>query len=133
MSMASPANSVGSPKSPGWVSRSIGQGQIFRRDYSNIRVPVLALNRGLAPGAATDDVLRVFHYEPKTAADRTAIDRFMAANAVVIGRWTEKLKRGAPNARIVWYSNAGHYVYTTNEADVLREIHAFIAELPPSK
>jgi pimeloyl-ACP methyl ester carboxylesterase len=125
--------SVGPATSAGWVKQAIGHGQIFRRDYSNIRVPVLALNRGLAPGAATDDVLRVFHYEPKTAADRTAIDRFMAANAVVIGRWTEKLKRGAPNARIVWYSNAGHYVYMTNEADVLREIHAFMEGLASSK
>ncbi len=37
---------VGPPKSPGWVSRAIGQDQVFRRDYSNTRVPVLALMNG---------------------------------------------------------------------------------------
>jgi pimeloyl-ACP methyl ester carboxylesterase len=125
--------SVGPPMSPGWVSQAIDKGTIFRRDYSDIRVPVLALNRGFAPDATTDDVLKAFHYEPKTAADRAAIDRFMAAGAVVLGRWTDKLKRGAPNPRLVWYPNAGHYVYMTNEADVLREIHAFVAGLAPSK
>ena len=125
--------SVGPPTSPGWVKEAIGKGQIFRRDYSNIRVPVLALNRGFGPGATTDDLLKEYHYEPKTAAERVAIDRLVAAGTVVLTRWTDKLKRGAPNARIVWYPNAGHYVYMTNEADVLREIHAFMAGLPPLK
>jgi pimeloyl-ACP methyl ester carboxylesterase len=124
---------VGPAKSPGWVSRAIGQGQIFRRDYSNIRVPVLALNRGVAPEATTDDLLKAFHYEPKTDADRAAIDRFMARSAVVFGRWRDKLKRGAPNARLMYFPDAGHFVYMTNEADVLREIHAFVAGLAPSK
>jgi hypothetical protein len=124
---------VGPATAPGWVKQAIGQGQIFRRDYSNIRVPVLALNRGFAPDATTDDVLKAFHYAPKTDADRAAIDRFMAASAVVFGRWTDKLKRGAPNVRLVYYPNAGHYVYMTNEADVLREIHAFVAGLAPLK
>lgn len=125
--------SVGAPTSPGWVSRAIGQGQIFRRDYSNIHVPVLALNHGFAPEARTDHALKAFHYEPKTDADRAAIDRFMARSSVVFGRWRDKLKRGAPNARLVYYPEAGHYVYMTNEADVLREIHAFVAGLAPSK
>jgi pimeloyl-ACP methyl ester carboxylesterase len=125
--------SVGPAKTPGWVRQAIDQGTPFRRDYSNIRVPVLALIRGFAPEATTDEVLNVFHYSPRTAADRAAIDRFMAANAVMVGRWIDKLKHGAPDARIVYYPTAGHYVYMTNEADVLREIHAFIAKSATSK
>ena len=96
-------------------------------------MPVLALNRGVAPNATTDDVLKALHYEPKTADERAAIDRFRARGAAIIGRWTDKLKRGAPNARLVWYPEAGHYVYMTNEADVLREIHAFVAGLAPPR
>jgi non-heme chloroperoxidase len=125
--------SVGPPKSPGWVSHAIGQGQIFRRDYSNIRVPVLALNNGFGPEATTDDVLKAFSYEPKNASDRAAIDRFMARNSVVFGHWVDKLKRGAPDARIVYFPTAGHFVYMTREAEVLREIHTFVAALPPVK
>jgi pimeloyl-ACP methyl ester carboxylesterase len=124
---------VGPPSTPGWVSRAIGQRQIFRRDYSNIRVPVLALNNGFVPGATTDEALAAFHYTPKTDADRAAIDRFVARSGVVFGRFRDKLQRGAPNARLVYYPNAGHYVFLTREAEVLREIHTFIKALPPSK
>jgi pimeloyl-ACP methyl ester carboxylesterase len=125
--------SVGPPQSPGWVSHAIGQGQIFRRDYTNIRVPVLALSNGFAPTATTDDVIAVFNYKPADAAARAAIDRFMAESAIVFGRWTDKLKRGQPDARIVYYPNAGHFVYMTRETEVLEEIHAFVARLPATK
>jgi pimeloyl-ACP methyl ester carboxylesterase len=128
-----PDGSVGPARSPGWVSRAIGQGQIFRRDYSGIRVPVLALNNGFAPGATTDDVLRVFRYQPKNAEERAAIDRFMARSALVFGRWVDKLERGAPNVRLVYYPNAGHFVFLTREADVLREIRTFVANLPSAR
>lgn len=120
---------VGPVTSPGWVSRAIGQGQIFRRDYSNIRVPVLALNNGFAPGATTDDALKTYHYEPKNPAERAAIDRFVTRSGVIFGRWADKLKRGAPNARLLYFPDAGHFVWVTKEAEVLREIHAFIARL----
>jgi non-heme chloroperoxidase len=125
--------SVGPAKSPGWVSHAIGQGQIYRRDYSNIRVPVLALNNGLRPGATTDDLLKAFGYELKNRDDRVAIDRFMARNAIVFGRWVDKLKRGAPDARLVYFPTAGHFVYLTQEAEVLREIHTFLSALQPAK
>jgi pimeloyl-ACP methyl ester carboxylesterase len=124
---------VGPATTPGWVSRAIGQGQIFRRDYSNIDVPVLALNNGFTPGASTDDILKAYHYELKSPAERAAIDRFMARNGVVFGKFRDKLKRGAPTARLVYYPDAGHFVYLTKEADVLREIHTFVAGLAPSK
>jgi pimeloyl-ACP methyl ester carboxylesterase len=121
--------SVGEVRVPGWVSRAIGQRQIFRRDYSNIHVPVLALNNGFAPDATTDDVLKTFRYEVKTPEERAAIDRFMARSNIVFGRWITKLKTGAPDARIVYYPNAGHFVWMTRQAEVLREIHTFIAAL----
>ncbi len=120
---------VGEPRVPGWVSRAIGQRQIFRRDYSNIRVPVLALNNGFAADATTDDVLKTFHYEVKSLEERAAIDRFMARSNIVFGRWMTKLRSGAPDARIVYYPDAGHFLWMTREAEVLREIHSFIAAL----
>jgi non-heme chloroperoxidase len=118
---------VGGATTPGWVSYAIGQRQIFRRDYSGIRVPVLALNNGFAPGSTTDDVLKAFHYQVKNPEERAAIDRFMKRGDVVFGRWIAKLKRGAANVRLVYYPDAGHFVHMTKEADVLREIHAFVA------
>jgi hypothetical protein len=34
-----------------------------------------------------------------------------------------------PTARVVVLQGADHYVFRSNEADVLREIHAFLAGL----
>jgi non-heme chloroperoxidase len=117
---------VGEPKSPDWVSRAIGQGQVFRRDYSNIRVPVLALMNG---AMTTEEVLSASGYQPKNDDEREAIDRFMARSRIVFGRWTDKLKCHVPDARVRYYPLAGHYIFMTREAEVLREIHTFVAGL----
>jgi len=117
---------VGAYKTPGWVSREIGKGQVFRRDYSNIRVPVLALMNG---SLTSEEMLTATGYMPKNEDERVAIDQFMARSRIVFGRWTDKLKRHVPDARVVYFPNAGHYVFITREAEVLREIHAFVASL----
>ena len=114
---------VGPFKTPDWVSRAIGQGQVFRRDYSGIRVPVLVLMNGVE---TTEDLLAAAHYQPANVAERETIDRFMARSRIVFGRWTAKLLRHVPDAKIVRYPLAGHYVFLTRETDVLREIHAFV-------
>ena len=117
---------VGSAKTPGWVGRAIGQAQVFRRDYSNIRVPVLALMNG---ALTTAEILSGTGYTPRNDEERVAIDRFVARSRIVFGRWTDKLKRSVPDARVVYFPNAGHYVFITREADILREIHGFVAAL----
>lgn len=117
---------VGSVRTPEWVGRAIGQGQVFRRDYSDIRVPVLVL---MNAAETTEEVLSGSGYQPKSAGERERIDRFMARSRIVFGRFTAKLTRHVPDAKIVRYPLAGHYVFMTREADVLREIHAFVAEL----
>ena len=39
---------------------------------------------------------------------------------------------GVPSARVVRLPNANHYVFNSNEADVLREMNAFIGSLSPA-
>jgi len=117
---------VGPFKTPEWVRRAIGQGQVFRRDYSNIRVPVLALMNGVD---TTEEWLTASGYQPKSDAEREAIDRFMARSRIVFGRWETKLRQHVPDARIVHYPLAGHFVFLTREAEVLREIHAWVARI----
>ena len=39
-------------------------------------------------------------------------------------------EKGVPSARVVRLPHADHYVYRSNEADVLREINAFVRSLP---
>jgi pimeloyl-ACP methyl ester carboxylesterase len=119
---------VGASLMPGWVRQAIGEGQVFRRDYSGIRVPVLALQNG---ARTTEDALTASGYVPATADERTAIDRFMARSQVIFGRATGKLTRHVPDARIVYMPLAGHYLFLTREEPVLREIRAFVAALSP--
>ena len=45
----------------------------------------------------------------------------------------EAWKRQVPSAHIVVIPHATHYVFRSNEADVLREMNEFIATLPPAK
>ena len=111
---------VGSVKSPDWVSRAIGQGQVSRRDYSNIRVPVLAMLE--FPALRSD-------FTPKNDDERKAIDAFLARGRVLMNRWVDKVKLHVADVRIVDLPGGGHYAFLTRESDVLREIHTFVASL----
>ncbi|MBC8089612.1 MAG: hypothetical protein H7Z40_20305 [Phycisphaerae bacterium] len=42
----------------------------------------------------------------------------------------DAVERSIKGARVVRLPNADHFVHQSNEADVLREIRAFIARLP---
>jgi len=46
-----------------------------------------------------------------------------------VARNEDALKRGVPGAHIVELVGASVYVFLSNEADLLREMHAFLAEL----
>ena len=113
---------VGSPTAPDWVMRAIGQGQIFRKDFSNIRVPVLAMLE--FPALRPDDNVPA---DPET---RATLEAFVARGRVIFSKWTDKLKQYVPDARIVDVKGAGHYLFLTRQTEVLREIHAFMASLP---
>jgi len=79
--------------------------------YTDIPVPILAIfalphDRGdLGPEAQARDL-------ETTAAQAKAFET------------------GLPSARVVRLAHANHYVFQSNEADVLREINAFIGGLP---
>jgi non-heme chloroperoxidase len=118
--------SVGPPKAPGRIHEAIGSGEI-KRDYSNIRVPVLAL---FEFPRTPPDRLRPGDPQPRSDEERAAVLAFATATKAFIDRWVANLKRGVPSARLVDLPAAGHYVFITREADVLREIRAFVAGLP---
>jgi hypothetical protein len=115
---------------PDWVSRAMGQGQAFRKDYSNIRVPVLAF---LQFAATTEEALAVLRYQPKDDAERGAIDAFIARSLVIFDRWKSKLTSQVPNARVVNLGPVGHYLFITRETEVLWHIHAFLADVDRQK
>lgn len=48
---------------------------------------------------------------------------------MIYGRWIDKMKRSVADVRVVDVPGGGHYLFLTREADVLRELHTFLASL----
>jgi len=87
------------------------------RKYTDIRVPVLAI---YAVPHATGLPF-------KDDAARAAAD---ARDEATTGAQAKAFESGVPSARVVRLPHANHYVFFSNEVDVLREMNAFLGNLP---
>jgi pimeloyl-ACP methyl ester carboxylesterase len=58
--------------------------------------------------------------------DRKTIEGVYAADFGYPKKFIQDLKSGVPGARVIELPGANHYVFLSNEADVLREIRAFL-------
>jgi pimeloyl-ACP methyl ester carboxylesterase len=86
--------------------------------YTDIRVPILAIfavGHRLGPYADNDPIARDAGLARDEANDQAIADGF---------------QKGLPSARVIEIHHAYHYIFITNEADVLREMRAFISSLP---
>jgi pimeloyl-ACP methyl ester carboxylesterase len=89
-------------------------------------VPVLAFYEfPRSPGGAPQPG----EYQPRDAEERAAIDAFTTATSAYVERWKKNLQSGVPGARFVDLPGAGHYVFLTREAEVLRGLQEFVAGL----
>jgi non-heme chloroperoxidase len=84
--------------------------------YTDIRVPILA-------------IYALPHEQPPSSNDaaRAAAE---ARDLERTGAQAKAFETGLPSARVVRLPHANHYVFRSNEADVLREMNAFIGSLP---
>jgi non-heme chloroperoxidase len=86
--------------------------------YTDIRVPVLAIyavpHTGV-PASGNDPVARA------AAEARDMANTEAQAKA---------FETGVPSARVVRLPHANHFVFLSNEADVLRDMNAFLGSLP---
>jgi len=86
--------------------------------YTSVPVPILAIYavpRRPQPMPGVDSATRM--------KMQARFDSAIAANATAF-------ENGVPSAHVVRIPNATHYVFQSNEADVLREMTAFLATLP---
>jgi hypothetical protein len=92
------------------------------KKYSGIPVPTLA-------------IFAIPHSQGKwvdNSADPTVLEASKAYSRALkpLTENQEKVfKEGVPTARVVRLPGAHHYVYLSNEADVLREMRAFLTGL----
>jgi non-heme chloroperoxidase len=92
------------------------------KKYANIPVPALA-------------IFAIPHAQPKWMADsadpkvREAAKTSSAAIDALAASQAKAFEDGVPTAHVVRLRNADHYVYLSNEADVLREMKSFLTTL----
>jgi pimeloyl-ACP methyl ester carboxylesterase len=123
MFTANPDGSVGAYKaSTPFIHEAFGTGAL-KRDYSRIRVPILAL----FPSPSKKP-----RYEPKNAEERAAIEAYNKATMAYVRRWKNNLRKAPGGVRFIDLPGANHYIFLSNEADVVRELRAFLARLNSS-
>ena len=91
------------------------------QEFTNIRAPILAIF------ADPHDIGSMFKDDPAARATAEAMD------VAYVGAQAKAVETGLPSARVVRLPNASHYVFKSNEADVLREINAFLTSLAISR
>ena len=86
--------------------------------YTEIKVPCLAIF------AVPHDLSAVF---PGDAARHAAV---VAADLERQTRLANAFEAGVPSAKVIRLPNASHYVFRSNEAEVLRAMNDFLGKLP---
>lgn len=94
-------------------------------DYAHIRVPVLALFSFPPPSLEN----QMHQYKPKDSLERTAMEQQYAVDVAIRRRHMRDLQSGVPAARVIELPGANYYIFLSNEADVLRELGAFVSGL----
>jgi pimeloyl-ACP methyl ester carboxylesterase len=118
-----PDGSMGPSTTPRGVQDEIFRG-MRKPDYSRLRAPVLAFFAFPAPITA-----QLQRYQPKDAEERDAVEKVYATEVAFAERAISILRDGVPTARVVRLTGAKHHLFLSNEADVLREIRAFLVSL----
>lgn len=114
---------MGRFRTPPEVFTAIGAGQ-GKRDYSRIRVPVLAFLEFPRPT-----------YDPRldgdvaNDAERAAIEAAARATAVWVQKWMDNFTASVPDARLIDVTGAGHYLFLTRPSEVIGELKAFVTAL----
>jgi pimeloyl-ACP methyl ester carboxylesterase len=115
--------SVAPQKTPPWVGDAIFRGT-KKPDYSGIRVPVLAF---FAPPAPPEQQAKTF--QPLNEEQRAILQSLYEEELAFSRNASSTLKKGVPDARIVEIQGAAHYMFLSNESEVLREIRLFANQI----
>jgi non-heme chloroperoxidase len=109
-----PEGHVGAVHSNPAVQRAMIAGQ---QKHTEIRVPVLAIFAlPHSPGRFAE-------------SNPVALAAYESSDLVVSGAQVASFEAGVPNSRVVRMPHANHYVFLSNETDVLREMRSFLEGL----
>jgi non-heme chloroperoxidase len=119
---STPDGKVDGTKAPARVGRAIQAG-VEKPDYTQIRVPILSF----VAFYGIEDCLRSYQLDGPTG-------RATCETAAAVSRASRKdgikaFKNDAPQARVVELTDAKHYLFISNEEEVLSEVRSFMASL----
>ena len=121
-----PDGSVGSRKTPPYVFDAMAVGD-FKHDYSAIRSPVLAFVVYDTPDGSPQN--QILKHHVTDLAERTVIDAVYGLYIGMTRIRIDRINHAAGGARVVDLWGANHFVFLSNEAEVLRDLRAFMAGL----
>jgi non-heme chloroperoxidase len=102
---------------PGYTTLMMGM-----KDYAHIPVPALAI-------FANPHSLGTWVDNNTDPAIEKAAKVYCASLSTLTSRQEQSFQRGVPSARLVTLPHANHYVYLSNEADVLQAMRTFLRTL----
>jgi len=106
--------------SPSRVVRAVLDGT---KKFAQVRVPVLAIFAHPKDNSAQLRSLT-------TPDQRAKMEVLLVEAEAKVEKQIAAFRKGVPGARVVVLPNAHHYIFLSNEVDVVREIKAFIQKLP---
>jgi non-heme chloroperoxidase len=115
-----PDGSVGAHVTPGFVPQAIMSGNLAH-DYSQIHVPVLAFVG--YPALPQDQILANHITDP---AERMVVYAVFGSNVGMIRKRIKRIEAAAGGAHVVELWGANHFVFLSNEAEVLGGMRLFI-------
>lgn len=114
------------------IHEAIGAGQT-KRDYAAVRVPILAISAVSCPAPREEQCITRPDDPPRYAGanreERALIAQFDQREAVFFARWKDRVREARAPVRFVNIPRANHYIFLSHEAEVLREIRQFVAQL----
>jgi non-heme chloroperoxidase len=117
---ATPRNTVGAYRPPQWMEQAI-KSAIRKPDYGRIQAPALAIYA--TPRSAHD--LTPPWVTNETPAMVEALNEEFALLLVTSKQRIADFQTGVAHSRVIELPGANHYLFISNEADVLRELRAF--------
>lgn len=115
---ATATDGVGPARTPDHIRKQFEAGG---EPFTRLDVPALAIFA--SPHALVSAAIR-------DAGPRAAFEAFERFDDAMTERQAAAFERGVPGSRVVRLRHATHYLFLSHEADVLREIRAFLATLP---
>jgi pimeloyl-ACP methyl ester carboxylesterase len=109
------------------IARHIGEimaAGMGKPDYASVKVPALAIAAYPTPleQQLQDALIR-------NDQDRKALEDLYAADLKYLGEFTGAFEKALPQTRIVRIPGANHYIFISNEAEVLFEMRRFMTGL----